>query len=287
MSEMLKGTHKKIILGAFADEAGSSVAEQIAAMVDNDIQNLEARNIEGKNFVELSIAEAKELKARLDAHGLRVWSIGSPFGKIGIQDAMEPHLDKLKHTLELAEVMGSERIRVFSFFIPEGEDATIYRDEVMGRLSRMVETTAGSNVMLCHENEKGIYGDTAIRCAEILANFPQMGGVFDPANFIQCGQDTLVAWDMLRERIDYFHIKDCLADGQVVPCGRGVGHIPEMLSDFIARGGSRLTLEPHLTVFEGFAQLEQDSAKTKMDRYSYPSQRVSFDVAVKALKEYL
>ena len=110
---------QQVILGAFADEAGSSLKEQIAAMLDNGIQHLEARNIDGRNFIDHTVAEAKEIRAQLDAHGLRVWSIGSPLGKIAVTDPMQPHLDKLKHTLELAAVMGSERIRMFSFFIPK------------------------------------------------------------------------------------------------------------------------------------------------------------------------
>ncbi len=278
---------KEIVLGAFADEAGAALADQIAAMKDNGIRHLEARTIGKKNFVEYTCAEAKEVKAQLDANGLRIWSIGSPLGKIGITDPMEPHLDKLKHTLELGQIMGSENIRMFSFYMPAGEDPAVYRDEVMERLGRMVETARGSGIRLCHENEKGIYGDVASRCADILEQFPEMGGIFDPANFIQCGQDTLAAWELLQERIVYFHVKDCAEGGKVVPCGKGIGHVPEILRRFIARGGWQLTLEPHLTVFSGFAALEKDEAKTQMAAYEYPTQRAAFDAAVAALREAL
>lgn len=60
---------QQVILGAFADEAGSSLKEQIAAMLDNGIQHLEARNIDGRNFIDHTVAEAKEIRAQLDAHG--------------------------------------------------------------------------------------------------------------------------------------------------------------------------------------------------------------------------
>ncbi len=276
----------KIILGAFADEAGSSLQTQIDAMLDNGIKHLEARNINGRNFVDFSIEEAKKVKEQLDANDLRIWSIGSPLGKINARDPFGPHLDKLKHTLELAQVMGSERIRMFSFFV-DTNHAEEYRDEVMERLSRMIEVAQGSGVMLCHENEKGIYGDTVEHCVEILNNFPQLGGIFDPANFIQCHQDTVAGWAALKNRIEYFHVKDCLENGNVVPCGKGIGHVPELIKEFIAMGGNQLTLEPHLTVFEGFADLEPDEAKTKMEAFAYPDQRTAFDAAVNALKECL
>mgnify|MGYP004659420897 FL=1 len=278
---------KEIVLGAFADEAGAALSDQIAAMKDNGIRHLEARTIGNKNFVDFTVAEAKEVKEQLDANGLRIWSIGSPLGKIDITAPLEPHLDKLKHTLELGQIMGSEYIRMFSFYLPADEDPTVYRDEVMERLGRMAETAQGSGIRLCHENEKGIYGDVASRCADILEQIPELGGIFDPANFIQCGQDTLQAWELLRKRIVYFHVKDCVEGGKVVPCGKGIGHVPEILHQFIAQGGWQLTLEPHLTVFSGFADLEKEDAKTKMAAYEYPSQRAAFDAAVAALKEAL
>ncbi len=278
---------KEIVLGAFADEAGAALSDQIAAMKDNGIRHLEARTIGNKNFVDFTVAEAKEVKEQLDANGLRIWSIGSPLGKIDITAPLEPHLDKLKHTLELGQIMGSEYIRMFSFYLPADEDPAVYRDEVMERLGRMAETAKGSGIRLCHENEKGIYGDVASRCADILEQIPELGGIFDPANFIQCGQDTLQAWELLRERIVYFHVKDCVEGGKVVPCGKGIGHVPEILHQFIAQGGWQLTLEPHLTVFSGFADLEKEDAKTKMAAYEYPSQRAAFDAAVAALKEAL
>ncbi len=278
---------KEIVLGAFADEAGAALSDQIAAMKDNGIRHLEARTIGNKNFVDFTVAEAKEVKEQLDANGLRIWSIGSPLGKIDITAPLEPHLDKLKHTLELGQIMGSEYIRMFSFYLPADEDPAVYRDEVMERLGRMAETAKGSGIRLCHENEKGIYGDVASRCADILEQIPELGGIFDPANFIQCGQDTLQAWELLKERIIYFHVKDCVEGGKVVPCGKGIGHVPEILHQFIAQGGWQLTLEPHLTVFSGFADLEKEDAKTKMAAYEYPSQRAAFDAAVAALKEAL
>lgn len=278
---------KEIVLGAFADEAGAALTDQIAAMRDNGIRHLEARTIGSKNFIDFTCAEAKEVKEQLDANGLRIWSIGSPLGKIDVTAPLEPHLDRLKHALELGQIMGSEYIRMFSFYLPADEDPAVYRDEVMERLGRMAETAKGSGIRLCHENEKGIYGDVASRCADILEQIPELGGIFDPANFIQCGQDTLQAWELLQERIVYFHVKDCVEGGKVVPCGKGIGHVPEILHRFIARGGWQLTLEPHLTVFSGFADLEKEDAKTKMATYEYPSQRAAFDAAVAALKEAL
>ena len=122
----------------------------------------------------------------------------------------------------------------------------------------------------------------AVRCAEIHKEFPQLKAVFDPANFIQCGQDTIKAWEMLSPYVEYMHIKDAMADGSVVPAGKGIGNLPYLLSQY---KGEVLTLEPHLSVFDGFDKLEADE-KTKMG-YCYPSSRAAFEAAVNALKELI
>lgn len=268
-------------LAAFADEADGKISGQIKAMKENGIGYLEIRGVDGQNISNISVDKAKEVRKELDDAGLAVWSLGSPYGKIGINEDFAPHLELFKKGLELADVLGTRRIRMFSFYVPQGE-AKRYTDEVMKRLDQFVTVAKDSGIILCHENEKGIYGDMADRCAEIHRNFPQLKAVFDPANFIQCGQDTVKAWEMLSPYVEYMHIKDALADKRVVPAGKGIGNLSYLLQNY---KGSVLTLEPHLSVFDGFAQLEAEE-KTKME-YCYPSQRAAFDAAVNALKELI
>ena len=121
---------KKFILSAFADEAGSAVSEQIKALQENGMTHLEVRGVNGKNIVDLTLEEAKELKKELDDGGISVWAIGSPLGKISVGDEFAPHLDKMKHTLELADILGTTHIRMFSFFCPKGE-ADLCRELVL------------------------------------------------------------------------------------------------------------------------------------------------------------
>ncbi len=268
-------------LAAFADEADGRISEQIKAMKDNGIDYLEIRGVDGENISDISCDKAKEVRRQLDAAGLGVWSLGSPYGKIGICDDFAAHLDKFRHGLELADILGAKHIRMFSFYVPSGDEAR-YKDEVMSRLEQFIDAAKGSGIILCHENEKGIYGDIAARCEEIHKQFPQLKAVFDPANFIQCGQDTKEAWEKLSPYIEYMHIKDAMADGSVVPAGKGIGNLPYLLKEY---RGSVLTLEPHLSVFDGFDKLETEE-KTKMG-YCYPSSRAAFDAAVSALKELI
>ena len=269
-------------LAAFADEAGSSIGEQISAMKENDVAYLEIRGVNGENISDLTIEKARDIRRQLEDSGISVWSLGSPYGKIGIGEDFAPHLDKFKHGLELADILGAKHIRLFSFYVPQ-ESAEKYKEEVMSRLDKFISAAKGSGIILCHENEKGIYGDNALRCAEIHKEFSELKAVFDPANFIQCGQDTKAAWELLGPYVEYMHIKDARADGTVVPAGKGEGNIPYLLSQYKR---AILTIEPHLAVFEGFDELETGE-KTSMGEYCYPSSRAAFDAAVDALRDLI
>lgn len=270
----------KFILSAFADEASPLFYEQLDAMRRSGITHLEMRGVNGRNISSMTREEVRCAKYMLDEAGLSVWSIGSPVGKIKISDPFEPHLDSFKRLLDAAVVTGASVMRIFSFYDVK-TDAD--KAEAIRRLQILVETAKGSGVLLCHENEKGIYGDTAENCLEILNAVPQLGCVFDPANFIQCGVDPLTAWGLLADKTTYLHIKDALPDGKVVPAGCGVGNLPAIIEDFGKRGGKVLSLEPHLTVFKGLADLEEDQ-KTDIDPYSYPSAKDAFRVAADAVK---
>ena len=272
---------------AFADEASGQVDGQIAAMRRNGLKGLEIRGVDGQSIADISLEKAREVKRKMEDAGLMVWSMGSPIGKISIADEDFPaHLDKLRHVLELADVLGAKNLRMFSFYVPDDKKQEC-RGKVMDWMGQMLDAARGSDVDLCHENEKGIYGDNADRCCDLLTVFPEMKGIFDPANFVQCGQDTLAAWKMLKQRIKYLHIKDALADGRVVPSGHGIGHVKEILDDFRALGGQDVTVEPHLSVFDGLKNLEQAGQRTAVDTYSYPSSDAAFDAACDALKKLL
>ena len=271
-------------LAAFADEANAAIDEQIKAMKKNGISMLEVRGVDGTNVASVSEAKAKEVKAKLDAAGLGVWSIGSPVGKSDIHKDFSFESEQFKRVLETALLMAARCIRLFSFFGTEGKPE--YRDEVLYRLSKYIEMAKGSGVILCHENEKGIYGDVAARCEEIQKALPELKAVFDPANFIQCGQDTLEAWKLLKKYVYYFHIKDCIEGGRVVAAGKGLGHLHEILPEYNGLASDVLTLEPRLSDFVGLVGLENEGAKSDVGSvYSFASNEEAFDFACTSLAQ--
>ncbi|MGN0173477.1 MAG: sugar phosphate isomerase/epimerase family protein [Acutalibacteraceae bacterium] len=277
---------RDINIYAFADEASAMIDEQIVAMKRNNLQGIEIRNVDGTNISDITVQKAKEVKSKFDDNGLVVWSIGSPIGKININDDFEPHLEKFKHTLEVADILGAKNIRLFSFYMPENEKPDIYKDKVIERLGRFIEIAENSNINLCHENEKGIYGDTPERCLEIFKALPKIKGIFDPANFVQCKIDTLNAWEMLKDYIYYMHIKDAKADGFIVPSGNGAGNIKKISEDFISRGGKDFTMEPHLIDFDGLSNLEREGEKTQ-SLCEFSDSNTAFDIACDAFKKLI
>ena len=272
---------------AFADESSPILSGQIDALKRNGFDYLEIRNINGKHISDLTLSEAKEIAAQLADQGLAVKSLGSPIGKIQVDGDYAAHLDLYKHTLDLAGVFGADKIRLFSFYIPKGMDPAACRDTVLRRMDDFVVLAKPHGVTACHENEKGIYGDIASRCLDLHRNVPGLAAVFDPANFIQCGQDTLEGWEMLCDYVNYMHIKDALPDGRVVPPGEGIGYVPVLLEKFAAQGGKLLSLEPHLSDFVGLKALEREGEESVVGALSFESNEAAFDHAAKALKKLL
>ncbi|MBR6667218.1 MAG: sugar phosphate isomerase/epimerase [Clostridia bacterium] len=278
----------KFILSAFADEAGSTLDEQIRALQEEGISLIELRGVDGKNVSALTIEEAQLVKTKLDAADIRLSALGSPYGKSSLGIPFEEHLALFKHGLELCRVLDCKRIRMFSFY-PAGEADEATRAEVLRRLEIMLDLAEKAGVQLVHENEKGIYGDDAARNKDLLQHFgdakgSRLGFAFDPANFVQCGVNTLDAYDQLHDRITYMHIKDALmADGAVVSAGHGDGHVAEILRRLNAERDDEiiLTVEPHLTVFAGLKDLQDEDLK---HHESYPDSRTAFHAAVTALR---
>lgn len=271
-------------LCAFADEADPLLTGQIEALQRNGISLLEIRGVDGENISALSPAKVKETAHLLKENGIAVWSIGSPTGKVRLSDDWNAHVDSFRGMLDAAAVFETKAFRMFSFF-----DAQNEKNEVIDRLGTLCDIAQGYAVKLCHENEKGIFGDTPERTRILLDALPQLGGIFDPANFIQCGADVLPAWELLKDRIDYLHVKDAMADSTVVPAGYGLGHLDTIVPDFLCRGGEVLTVEPHLAEFTGLQGLEKEGDRTIVgsSRFSYRDNHESFDAAVNALKAIL
>ncbi len=248
---------------------------------------MEMRGVNGKNVSTLTTAEVKKSKAVLADYGIKVSAIGSPLGKIKLDCDIQGHLETAKRVFDMANELGAKNIRAFSFYLPEGKTRGECRGQVFDELEKLVKLSKEYDVTLCRENEDLIYGESPEKCLEILEYFDgQMKAVLDMGNFVLDGYDPMNAYKMLLPYIEYFHIKDALYAGAIVPAGKGEAQIKEILDDYKANGkkDTFITLEPHLQTFSGLNALV---GKTFENPYKYEDQKAAFTDAVEKLKALL
>lgn len=247
-------------ISGFSDEIADDFTEQLDAMHEIGIDHIEVRNLAVNGnpksvIVDLTEDDLRAAKTELDKRGIRVSAIGSPIGKIMITDDFDSHLERFKGALRAADVFETSYIRMFSFFMPEGEDPAQYRDEVMRRLQALCEAARQhrSDILLLHENESDIYGDTPARCKDIFETVGAENFRFtlDPANFVACGVKPFTeAYPALKPWLHYVHVKDKESpEGKVVVAGEGSAEWRELLGALKADDyAGFFSLEPHLQV---------------------------------------
>jgi len=240
------------ILSAFADEISPEPIEQIKVLKACGIRHIEFRSIHKTNVLALSDAQIAEFKALLDAEGFKLSAIGSPIGKIRVDEPFEPHLLKFQRAIDLCKVFGTPNIRVFSYYPPVlfDDDWKPHRDEVIRRMTAKIEIAQKNGIVLFHENEHRIYGDSPERLADLYSTLksPHFKAAFDPANFVFCGYDPVKGWEVCKPYTAHFHIKDWKAKEEhgSIP-GEGQGNIPAVMADAVKMGYKGFaTMEPHL-----------------------------------------
>lgn len=278
----------KIILSAFADEYSADFTEQLSALRSFDIGFVEIRGVDGKNVSTLTREEVKTVKSKLDFYGIGASAIGSPIGKVQLDEDIDGHLEMARRVFETANELGARYVRMFSFYAPEGSLITDCRERVFSELGRLKELARSHGVVLCHENEAKIYGDIPGRCREIYDEFgPDIKTVFDMGNYVLEGVDPYPkAYELLKDSIAYFHIKDALAAGAIVPPGKGEARIAEILRAHAEYSASDffVSVEPHLQLFSGLNALVGRSFDNP---YKYNDAKEAFTDAVNKLKEIL
>src|SRR6059036_1843292 len=158
------------ILSAFADEIDPDPQRQIDVLKQCGIRHIELRSILKTNVLDLTDLQVTELKSLLDKHGFKLSAIGSPIGKIKIDEPFEPHLEKLKRAIHLCGVFSTKNIRIFSYYPPDNFDGdwSKWRGEVMSRMTQKCELAKKAGVCLIHENEHRIFGDSPERVTDLM-----------------------------------------------------------------------------------------------------------------------
>jgi sugar phosphate isomerase/epimerase len=271
-------------LSGFADEIDADLQVQCQMLNDLGIDYIELRSAWDTNVLDLDDEQLQAAGKILAAHHIRMSCVGSPIGKIAITDDFEAHLVRFRRALHVAEVLDAPYVRLFSFFIPKGQEPGRHRDEVLARMAALAAAAKGHDVVLLHENEKQIYGDNPGRCLDIIESVgsAQLRVAWDPANFVQCGVRPFSdGYQLLRPYLAYLHIKDAvMASGEVVPVGAGDGEVSQTLAALQADGfDGFFSMEPHLghaATMGGFSGADLFTAATRAFTQMLDAQGVTY-----------
>ena len=277
-----------LTLSAFADEYADSFDGQLAICKELGIPCIELRFIDGKNICTVSDEVLDEVEGKLKAYGIGVSAIGSPIGKIKLDDNMEEHLALAERAFAIAKRLGAKYVRIFSFYLPEGKTREECKEEVFAAMEKIILLAEKYGVTPCHENEAKIYGESPECCLQLLQYFEgRLKAVFDMGNFVLDGHDPYPsAYNTLKDYIAYFHIKDSLFAGAIVPPGKGEAKIKEVLDDYrkTATATTFITLEPHLQTFSGLNALV---GKAFDNPYKFETKEIAFRTAYEELCKLL
>ncbi|MCR5741675.1 MAG: sugar phosphate isomerase/epimerase [Gammaproteobacteria bacterium] len=297
-------------ISGFIDEAAVSLDEQISIIKSLGEHYMCPRDIDGRNISTYTVEEFKNnIKPKLDEAGIKFSSIGSPIGKIDFDDeeGFIRQKEELKNLIDIAKLMGTKYIRIFSFYYKDKNPDDIF-DIVVKKLKEFLDIAKGSGVVLMHENEKYIYGDKAYRVLKLYDALKDDGLVltFDASNYVQCDENVKEAFDKTIKYTKYIHIKDCGKWKVEVPLGLGEGqyeYIFKRLNELNYSGF--LTLEPHtfryvlnkervnkLDVREGedldyFNTFKMVDAKLGIEPDKYLTRKEVYLLQYKLLKEFL
>lgn len=271
---------------AFADEITPDFDGQLAALKKLGIPMLELRGVDGKSFTQLTDEEIENVKQKLEQAGITLSALGSPIGKMDADGDFEAHLQLFERVMEIGEKLNCFRIRMFSFY-PGALSQEAFEEKVFSMMETLLSMAEARGFTLCHENEKDIYGDSPENEHRLLARFGgKLKAVLDLGNFAFCRMDPAPAYPLMKEYIEYFHIKDADEDGIIVPPGKGVARLEETLGKIASdRAGQEviLTMEPHLMMFTGLSSLSKlDDIRHK---YTFESPFEAFRVAYEAVRE--
>ncbi len=279
---------RKPILSAFADEYDSSLCNQLEALRQFDIDYLELRFADGKNVADMSYAQVTEVQSKLREYAIKVSAIGSPLGKICIDGDLHAHMELTRRVCETAARLESKYVRMFSFYLPDGQTRASCHGAVVDALGQMLDIADEFGVIMCHENEANIYGESPAQCKQLLDCFAgRLRAVFDMGNFVLGGYAPYPeAYAMLAPYVEYFHIKDALYRGAIVPAGLGEAQIGQILAKHCknTQNDFFITLEPHLETFSGLNALTD---VTFENPYKYADQKTAFADAVQKLNQVI
>ncbi len=257
----------------FADEASKSIDGQIKATLELGWNNIEARNVNGANFHDLSDEDFDKVYTALGQAGIKVNCFGSAVANWAKQpdsdEDFQKSIDELKRAIPRMQKFGTKLIRGMSFAVAKNQkpDSPELEAVIFRKVQHLADMCADAGITYLHENCMNYGGMSYKHTLKMLENIksPAFRLLFDTGNpvFTKDRQYTdpqpyQCAWEFyrqVREFVDYIHIKDAVMepgpDGEIVKrftfAGEGCGDVCAVLADMFKRGyDGGISIEPHI-----------------------------------------
>ena len=228
-------------LSILSDEISDAFTEALDWCVRNGFRHVEIRNVDGVNVSNLDDAQVARVRREVDARGLKVSAIASPLFKCMLDPArpvqsgdlfgnqeedLATHFRKLPRAIHIAKQLGTDKIRVFSFW--REKDPRAHFPEIVAHLKKAAAIAEKEGVKLLQENEVACNGGYAEEVAEIVRQVgsPAMRVLWDPGNENFGGRRCYPeGYGKVKGLFDHVHLKDAVYSeekkGVCVPIGQG------------------------------------------------------------------
>ncbi|WP_141692494.1 sugar phosphate isomerase/epimerase family protein [Paenibacillus pectinilyticus] len=253
-------------LGVLTDEVSPHLEEALRWASEQGLTHVEVRVVNGRNVAEMTDEEIKEIRRQVEQRGLFVSAIASPLFKCALdparrvasgdtfgqkEETVEAHFHKLDRVIAIAKLLGTSRIRIFSFW--REEQPALYEGEIAAHLRKAAEIALEAGVELLLENEPACNGGYAEEVAAIVrrVDSPALRGLWDPGNEAYGGCESYPAgYASMKSVLSHVHLKDAYLDvdgrARCVPLGSGNVPVIAQLKALLADGYEGLfTIETH------------------------------------------
>lgn len=222
------------------DELGQDPAVGMDLALALGVGHLEIRTAYDSNALVLEDAQLRMVRRLADERDLRVAALASPLWKWCRPDAVPGKVDSfgfptqvpaaererwVDRALAVAEILGTERVRVFSHLAVGDQTETFLNDPL---LTYALKAAERAGVRLLLENEPVCTIAEPAPLLEVLREHPGLGLWLDLGNLYEVGHGTTEAVEVLAPYVEYVHIKDYVPrdDGMKQFVAAGTGDVP-------------------------------------------------------------
>jgi len=256
-------------LTGFADEAAIDIDGQIRATKQLGWENIESRNVNGKNIHDLTDEEFDIVYGKLQQAGIKINCFGSAIANWSkkITEPFDSSLAEAKRAIPRMQRLGCKLIRIMSFAVLEDRNPDDQMEqERFRRLRQLHKMFTNAGLIPVHENCMNYGGMGCNYTLKLLENVPGLKLVFDTGNPVFTDDRTKPkpypkqsSWEFytkIRKHIEYVHIKDAIWDTAAGNTkytfpGDGNGDVKRIVKDLYDSGyNGGISMEPHMaTVF--------------------------------------